>query len=132
MHDTSSQCNVDKLFSAAQNCLTSFVHSLQFCSPIWRLALAHTQPCFSQCWFRLESRMFPLARRMSSRLVLIIPPQFHGKPVRHAGFTNASCSESLVSCFTPGEDLLWLKIINQLDVIPIVNTVGICYATVYL
>lgn len=48
-------------------------------------------PVFSHCWFRLEARMLPLARGMSSRLVLIIPPHFNGKPARHAGFTNSSC-----------------------------------------
>ena len=48
-------------------------------------------PVFSQCWFRLEARMLPLAGGMSSRLVLIIPPQFNGKPARHARFKNGSC-----------------------------------------
>lgn len=57
-------------------------------------------PVFSHCWFRLRARMLPLARGMSSRLILIIPPHFNGKPARHAGFTNASCRESLVSCLT--------------------------------
>lgn len=104
MHDTYYE-EVYKSFvlrhssSAPLYPLTSFVHSLQFCSPIWRLALACSQPCFSHCWFRLWARMFPLVRRMSSRLVLIIPPHFHGKPARHAGFTHASCRESLVSSF---------------------------------
>lgn len=60
-------------------------------------------PVFSHCWFRLGARMLPLARGMSSRLVLIIPPHFNGKPARHAGFTNASCRESLVSCLTSGK-----------------------------
>lgn len=60
-------------------------------------------PVFSHCWFRLGARMLPLARGMSSRLILIIPPHFNGKPARHAGFTNASCRESLVSCLTSGK-----------------------------
>lgn len=60
-------------------------------------------PVFCHCWFRLEARMLPLARGMSSRLVLIIPHYFKGKPARHAEFTNASCKESLVSCSTSGK-----------------------------
>lgn len=70
-----------------------------------------SQPCFfffflffpssPQCWFRLGARMLPLARGMSSRLVLIIPPHFNGKPARHAGFYKCQLQRGLSQLFSP-------------------------------
>lgn len=67
-------------------------------------------PVFSHCWFWLGSKMLPLARGMSSRLALIIPPHFNGKPVRHAGFTNASC-RVLSQLFHP-----WKQLANKANI----------------
>lgn len=71
-----------------------------------------SQPCFSfsffsppppspQCWFRLGARMLPLARGMSSRHILIIPPHFNGKPARHAGFYKCQLQRGLSQLFGP-------------------------------
>lgn len=45
--------------------------------------------------------MLPLARGMSSRLVLIIPPHFNGKPARHAGFYKCQLQKGLSQLFGP-------------------------------
>lgn len=62
-------------------------------------------PVFSHCWFRPGATVLPLTRVMSSRLLLIIAPQLKEKPARRAGFSNASCRGSLVSCLTSGKSL---------------------------
>lgn len=73
--------------------LTSFCPELANCylSPSGGSLWPAVSPVFSHCWFRLGARILPLAGGMSSRLILIIPPHFNGKPARHARFINASC-----------------------------------------